>query len=224
MVCGATVKPTRWSPIKETFDLFQSTLRNIRDQGVRMVYAAQIQINDGPPPGQEPEPQTEAAPMAMMEIVDEEATPKDIDMDSVDWSRVGRNMPCPCGSGKSSNLATTHFSGRRQTLTFWFDLNSKASGFPLAFLFYICSMPGERMSLQNCFSMTRRKKWFWGVMAVVWAGIIFACSSGVVLWRDFVRFMGGWCPAQTGKPALKRSGKDGGGSRQRGSMSWNLRC
>ena len=85
---------------KETFDLFQSTLRNIRDQGVRMVYAAQIQINDGPPPGYEPEPQTEAAPMAMMEIVDDEAVPQDIDINSVDWSRVGRNMPCPCGSGK----------------------------------------------------------------------------------------------------------------------------
>lgn len=85
---------------KETFDLFQSTLRNIRDQGVRMVYAAQIQINDGPPPGYEPEPQIEAAPMAMMEIVDDEAVPQDIDINSVDWSRVGRNMPCPCGSGK----------------------------------------------------------------------------------------------------------------------------
>ena len=100
---------------RETYDLFQHTLQNIRDQAVRMIYRAQVQ--------REPEPIMEE-PM-MMRLEDEvpnepikagldvpgvypaaRMTPSQpgatatADLSKVDWKRVGRNDPCPCGSGK----------------------------------------------------------------------------------------------------------------------------
>ena len=94
---------------RETFDLFQLTLKAIRDQAVRMIYRAQIQ--------QAPQPE-----MQMMRVEDEaavaalhstnEATSavspivstgngkSDGYLGDVDWKRVGRNEMCPCGSGK----------------------------------------------------------------------------------------------------------------------------
>jgi len=95
---------------RETYDLFQITLKAIRDQAVRMIYRAQIQ--------QSPEPQ-----MQMMRVEDEAAVAalrstsaatsavspvvsiggngrRDGYLGDVDWKRVGRNEMCPCGSGK----------------------------------------------------------------------------------------------------------------------------
>jgi preprotein translocase subunit SecA len=82
---------------KETFDLFQHTLKQIRDQAVKMVFYAQIRSEQ--PQAVEAEHASSDAPMAMVEI-EEEPVMKEIDINSVDWSRVGRNDPCPCGSGK----------------------------------------------------------------------------------------------------------------------------
>ncbi|MBX3113569.1 MAG: preprotein translocase subunit SecA [Fimbriimonadaceae bacterium] len=81
---------------KETFDLFQHTLKQIRDTAVKMVFYAQIRVEQ--PQAEYPEGQTAEPEMAMIAL-DEEA-PKEIDLDSVDWKRVGRNENCPCGSGK----------------------------------------------------------------------------------------------------------------------------
>lgn len=82
---------------KETFDLFQHTKKQIRDTAVKMVFYAQIRTET---PQQAPvESQLPEQEMAMMAL-DEEVQPKEIDLDSVDWSRVGRNQDCPCGSGK----------------------------------------------------------------------------------------------------------------------------
>ena len=99
---------------RETYDTFQHTLKDIRDQAVRMIYRAQIQ--------REPEPMA-AEPM-MMRLEDEvpnepiqsgltgygmvattpskpgESATAVADLSAVDWKRVGRNDPCPCGSGK----------------------------------------------------------------------------------------------------------------------------
>lgn len=82
---------------KETFDLFQHTLKQIRDQAVKMVFYAQIRTEQPQVPAahQSPEPE-----MAMLAIDDEPSAPKEVDVDSIDWSRVGRNDSCPCGSGK----------------------------------------------------------------------------------------------------------------------------
>jgi len=82
---------------RETFDLFENTLRAIRDQAVRMIYQAQIQRP------QTPEPEMmrideEADAKAIAEAASPRAASKPTG--SIDWKRVGRNDPCPCGSGK----------------------------------------------------------------------------------------------------------------------------
>lgn len=81
---------------KETFNLFQHTLKQIRDAAVKMVFFAQVRVEQPQSQaieGQHPEPE-----MAMISL--DEVAPKEIDLDSVDWKRVGRNENCPCGSGK----------------------------------------------------------------------------------------------------------------------------
>jgi preprotein translocase subunit SecA len=106
---------------RETFDTFQHTLKNIREQAVKMVFTAQIQVQ---PAQQEPEPM-------MMRMEDESSDPTaQIDGNlkgatatlaaptatsqpsGVDWKRVGRNDPCPCGSGKK--FKACHYAQLRQ--------------------------------------------------------------------------------------------------------------
>ncbi len=84
---------------KETFDLFQHTLKQIRDTAVKMVFFSQIRMNQ-PQAGVDAASNGMAEPEMAMVALDTEEGPKEIDLDSVDWSRVGRNEPCPCGSGK----------------------------------------------------------------------------------------------------------------------------
>ncbi len=100
---------------KETFDLFQHTKKQIRDQAVRMVFAAQIRVEEpameAAPTPENPLTITPEAPMAMM-AMDTEVQPKEIDVDSIDWSRVGRNLPCPCGSGQK--FKSCHYPLLRQ--------------------------------------------------------------------------------------------------------------
>lgn len=90
---------------KETFDLFQHTVKAIRDQAVKMAFTAQIRIEDPVPAeaGALEDGDLEAAPEMMMMEIDgpgtrDSLTP--VDLDTIDWKRVGRNEVCPCGSGK----------------------------------------------------------------------------------------------------------------------------
>jgi preprotein translocase subunit SecA len=79
---------------RETHDLFEHTVKAIQDQAVRMIYMAQVRRE--PAPGA-PQPQMQRVDGAMA------AAPNgrpDFDPSSQDWSKVGRNDPCPCGSGK----------------------------------------------------------------------------------------------------------------------------
>jgi preprotein translocase subunit SecA len=93
---------------RETFDLFQTTLRQIRDMAVRMVFRAEIVQEQAPQQADDDMP-------AMMRMEDEPApsttaassgggtataVKSEAELANVDWSRVGRNDPCPCGSGK----------------------------------------------------------------------------------------------------------------------------
>jgi preprotein translocase subunit SecA len=93
---------------RETYDLFQITLKQIRDQAVRMVYRAEVQRTP------EPEMQmmrmeddaalaalhnTNEATSATSPVVEMAGT-KDGYLADVNWKRVGRNDTCPCGSGK----------------------------------------------------------------------------------------------------------------------------
>lgn len=92
---------------RETFDLFTVTQKAIREQAVRMVYHAQVQVQEEP---QELEsvPQMmrldEADETAAMAETEARATAVNVldpvDLSKIDWSRVGRNDVCPCGSGK----------------------------------------------------------------------------------------------------------------------------
>ncbi|HMS53837.1 MAG TPA: preprotein translocase subunit SecA [Fimbriimonadaceae bacterium] len=87
---------------RETFDLFQNTLKAIRNQAVRMIYRAEVQV----------QPQEEPMQMARMDddpalgMTDESSSAVSPVVSAggylgdVDWTRVGRNDPCPCGSGK----------------------------------------------------------------------------------------------------------------------------
>jgi preprotein translocase subunit SecA len=72
---------------RETHSVFQRTLHAIRDMSVRDIFRARIQVE-------------EQAPAPMMQSLDGAPAPKAVDLDKVDWSRVGRNEPCPCGSGQ----------------------------------------------------------------------------------------------------------------------------
>lgn len=104
---------------KETYELFQSTLRLIRDQAVRTVYRAEVQVQSAP---------TEEEDVPQMIRMEEEepvgvgggtqpamrATSSSgaVDLDSIDWKRVGRNDTCPCGSGKK--FKSCHYPQLRQ--------------------------------------------------------------------------------------------------------------
>lgn len=88
---------------RETYDLFQTTLRQIRDISVRMIFKAQVQVEA---------PREEVAPMAMTRIEDGmegggggsavATAPAAVGVwpESADPKKVSRNDPCPCGSGK----------------------------------------------------------------------------------------------------------------------------
>lgn len=93
---------------RETFDLFDTTLKRIRDQAVRMIFRAEVSI-EGPAPAPSSAPALDGAPgepMAMQRIAEEAAAVAtatavaSADLENMDWSKVGRNDLCPCGSGK----------------------------------------------------------------------------------------------------------------------------
>ncbi len=101
---------------KETFELFQNTLRQIRDQAVRMIFRAEVSV----------QPAQQSEDVAQMVRVEDEQSSEasnapvmaalkpngEVDMESVDWKRVGRNDPCPCGSGKK--FKSCHYPMLRQ--------------------------------------------------------------------------------------------------------------
>jgi len=80
---------------RETYDTFQRTLTQIRSDAVRQVFRAEVRVQE-----------EETFEPMMRRLADDEmaslpeATPVIVDLDSVDWKRVGRNDACPCGSGK----------------------------------------------------------------------------------------------------------------------------
>lgn len=68
---------------KETFDLFQHTLRGIRNEAARLVFVARVNYETS---GEDD--------------LFEAHEPGDVDLETVDWKKIGRNDPCPCGSGE----------------------------------------------------------------------------------------------------------------------------
>ncbi len=88
---------------QETFNVFQNTLKEIRQRAVKMIYQAELRRH-------------EEEPMQMSRIEDEAPVPAGVAAGggaalavkgqpaaapaNVDWKHVGRNEMCPCGSGK----------------------------------------------------------------------------------------------------------------------------
>ncbi|MBL8087108.1 MAG: SEC-C domain-containing protein [Chthonomonas sp.] len=93
---------------RETYDLFQATERKTRDQMVRLVFRANIQV-------QSPEEsyESEAAP-AMAATAEPTGTPGTWP-DNIDPKFIGRNDPCPCGSGLK--FKNCHYGKFRETGT-----------------------------------------------------------------------------------------------------------
>ncbi len=98
---------------RETYDTFQFTKAGIKEDAVKMIYRTVVR-----------QPEQQAAPMmlrmddALPEVqeVDGEMTKpandfpvqlSEAQLAKVDWKKVGRNDPCPCGSGKK--FKTCHY-------------------------------------------------------------------------------------------------------------------
>ncbi len=88
---------------RETFDLFKTTMRSIREQAVKMVFHAQVRTEQEAPPAMARMDESDA-PASVTNGATNGSTSvaiqQPVDVDQVDWSRVGRNDACPCGSGK----------------------------------------------------------------------------------------------------------------------------
>jgi preprotein translocase subunit SecA len=109
---------------KETYTTFQSTLKNIRDQASRMIF--HLQAKQEPEMEQYEEEQDATPLMFNLEdmppevqeqhgIMTQSATKtavSPVSLGNIDWKRVGRNDPCPCGSGKK--FKSCHYPTLRQ--------------------------------------------------------------------------------------------------------------
>jgi preprotein translocase subunit SecA len=104
---------------QEAFELFEETKRGIRDAAVKMLFNPNLKVRRQQPAvapkmkridasalqqggGQQAQPtggaQTAAAGAGAATASATGEEPKSLD--DVDWKQVGRNEPCPCGSGK----------------------------------------------------------------------------------------------------------------------------
>jgi preprotein translocase subunit SecA len=98
---------------RETYDTFQSTLKQIRDQASKMIFhlrpnpqmfaqdsdALEFTVNEDEFDGNNLTPELqENRGVRLVSSQEQLLTPAELQ--NIDWSRVGRNSPCPCGSGK----------------------------------------------------------------------------------------------------------------------------
>jgi len=94
---------------RETHDLFEHTVKAIQDQAVRMIYLAQVRKEQAPQPQMQ---RVDAPAMAAVASSNEaSASSSSGSVPNADWSKVGRNDPCPCGSGKK--FKSCHYAEMR---------------------------------------------------------------------------------------------------------------
>ncbi len=109
---------------KETYDTFQITLKNIRDQASKMIFHMRLQQQQEI---QQLEQELDSTPLMFnmddlppelqeqhgVATLPAEATPiSTVALGNIDWKRVGRNDVCPCGSGKK--FKACHYPTLRQ--------------------------------------------------------------------------------------------------------------
>ncbi|MCW5936600.1 MAG: preprotein translocase subunit SecA [Fimbriimonadaceae bacterium] len=92
---------------RETFDLFKGTMKSIREQAVKMLFHAQVRAEQAEQPQMarvEEDPGSlngsGAETAAASQVSAVAVASRDFDEDNYDWTKVGRNDLCPCGSGK----------------------------------------------------------------------------------------------------------------------------
>jgi preprotein translocase subunit SecA len=96
---------------RETFDTFQVTLKNIREQASKMIYL--IQIEQQPEEGMEASLEGLPTEVQATTAPAQNAEPGSLPWPSdVDAKRVGRNDACPCGSGHK--FKSCHYPVLRQ--------------------------------------------------------------------------------------------------------------
>jgi preprotein translocase subunit SecA len=85
---------------KESHNVFEDTLLGIRDQVAGQIYRVQVQQQQAPPPMIQRVSEDEAASLESPTPASAPSTNGAAPSGEVDWSKVKRNDPCPCGSGK----------------------------------------------------------------------------------------------------------------------------
>ena len=103
---------------RETFDTFVETKAGIKEDAVKMIFRAQVRQEEAPTPMMM---RMDDAPVENQEVDGFDTKPSndmprilsDSELAKVDWKKVGRNEPCPCGSGKK--FKTCHYPMLRAT-------------------------------------------------------------------------------------------------------------
>jgi preprotein translocase subunit SecA len=111
---------------RETYDTFQNTLKSIRDEASRTLFMVRVQNRaqlqaledqlgdeefvtpafDDLSPESVEQHGVQTLPAASVGVAKAKV------LDEVDWTRVGRNDPCPCGSGKK--FKECHYKSLRE--------------------------------------------------------------------------------------------------------------
>lgn len=110
---------------KETYDTFQHTLKAIRDQAARTIFLMRVNrrselpnLTNGALTVNMDELEGTLIPAELVDAYgspmesDEQVPLAPRDVSNIDWSRVGRNDPCPCGSGKK--FKECHYKSLRE--------------------------------------------------------------------------------------------------------------
>jgi preprotein translocase subunit SecA len=99
---------------RETFDLFENTLKQIRNDSVKYVFRWTVKKPEPEPADSIQMMRVEGDPLAAQAGGTAVANPATVGVwpESADPKRVGRNDPCPCGSGKK--FKACHYPTFRQ--------------------------------------------------------------------------------------------------------------
>jgi len=83
---------------RESFELFESMLGRVREETMTALHRVQVEMEEQAPPAIE-QPQQTAAPVNY-NLGEEEDYQEPQHTYKREHAKVGRNDPCPCGSGK----------------------------------------------------------------------------------------------------------------------------
>ncbi len=110
----------------ETFNLFERTEHEIRSQAVKMIFTAEVRVEQPRAPQMQRVDEAELAdaatdgqvaaptePEVSQQVPAMTAVAEGFNEETYDWTKVKRNDPCPCGSGKK--FKQCHYPKLRQS-------------------------------------------------------------------------------------------------------------